>query len=124
MPAEKDPFEIAKRLDQFGAGKRPPRPEVAMTAAIPLAAKKRKAHSSAKMIALLVLLALAGWLVCKSLNRPLPRPASQAREAAARPVTAPPKSIPALDGNGEVPAFTVQVPGSADSPDSSVQAGH
>jgi len=126
MPAEKDPFEIARRLDQFGAGKRPPRPEVASAPVIPPPAKKRKARSVTKTIALILILALSGWFVFKSVNRPSLRPASHSRQAAVMPVASPPKTIPALDGKGEVPAFTVQVPGRAAasaSPKSEARAG-
>ena len=125
MPDKEDPFEIARRLDEFGAG-RVPRPPRSGPPAKPASAKvsTKKAGLSAGTLVLLVLLAaIVGWLlfqyrggdlgVFSRSSNPPPRPTTVPMQSD------PPKTIPSFDGKGEVPAFTVQVSGTNAGPNPS-----
>lgn len=115
MPGE-DPFEIAKRLDRYGTGKgtKPPRQEKADPVANKPFTKRKSRSSGTLLVVMLLVLAVVAWLVSRRSDSPLDgllptRPDRTAKPAEFRPQ--PPQTIPALDGQGEVPAFTVQVPG-------------
>jgi len=115
MPGE-DPFEIAKRLDLHGAGKgpRPPRPDKPVPVAAAPFIKRRSRPFGGLLFLVLVALAVAVWLFFQrnahlpdSLGGKSPDRQTQPAEFRAQP----PKTIPSLNGPGEVPAFTVQIPG-------------
>ena len=117
MPGE-DPFEIAKRLDRYGAGKgtKPPRQEKT-DPVVSTSFTKRKSRSSGTLLAvILVVLAVAVWLASRRTGSPPDGRIPTRTDRTANPAdfrSQPPQTIPALNGQGEVPAFTVQVPGDA-----------
>lgn len=114
MPGE-DPFEIAKRLDQQGTGKgiKPPRPaKPDPVAAAPFTKRKSRPFGGLLLLAL-VLLVMAAWLYVQRNAHVLDRLTGKSPDRQVRPAefqAQPPRTIPSLDGPGEVPAFTVQVP--------------
>lgn len=125
MPDEDDPFEIARRLDEFGAG-RVPRPPKSGPPAKPASAKvrKKKAGLSARSLALVVFLAaIVGWLIFQYRGGDLgvfSRSSNPPPRSTTVPMQSePPKMIPSFDGMGEVPAFTVQVSGTNAGPNPS-----
>ena len=122
MPDKDDPFEIARRLDEFGAG-RGPRPPKSEPPRKPNPAKiiKKRAGLSGRTLLLLVLLAaIVGWLALQYRGGGLgffSQPANPSPKPSTVPMQSePPKMIPSFDGQGEVPAFTVQVPDTNASP--------
>lgn len=118
MPDE-DPFEIAKRLDQYGAGNGPKPPRPPKPVAAPAKKPRRGLSQSTKLFLALILLAgVAWWLHGHGYIRlpiaktpPSNQTSSSPQNAQNPQFTAdPPKTIPSINGDGEVPAFTVQTP--------------
>ncbi len=129
MP-DKDPFEIARRLDEFGAGKGPrpaKSPEPAKDSSPRIV--KKKARPTALIVLLILGMAAAGWVVFQrfpgAAKSFFPRSPHQTTKPSTVPLKAdPPKMIPSFDGKGEIPAFTVQVPGTNTPPPKSAHGGN
>ncbi|MFZ4681367.1 MAG: hypothetical protein ACOYMS_02595 [Terrimicrobiaceae bacterium] len=117
MPEKEDPFEIAKRLDEFGAGRgpRPAKAEIQPKSGPKNIVKRKQGLSTWTVLVLIVLVAILGWLLFQrggadfGFLRPPTNPPP--KQSTVPLQSNPPKTIPAADGNGEVPAFTVQTPG-------------
>jgi len=126
-----DPFEIARRLDQHGAGKRArsPKPEEPVIKKAP-AFTKKKSRPWGFILLLFFVVGATGWFAFLQGGEGLlgifkPQPDRKLGGSASQTVPLkadPPKTIPSIHGSGEVPAFTVQIPATNAPPEPSPSA--
>jgi len=123
VPPDDNSFEIARRLDEYGAGKSPQRPprDRAPTEEKPIRKARRSGSRRIRGILWLLAIGLAvyWWFSIRTESTPSGSP--QGHLQSQIPRSKPPQTIPARDGEGTVPAFTVQILGqstpSSKSPD-------